>query len=135
MSELPFDHAAVLAVRCPFCGVPAGEPCRTSRGKKKERGQGSFHNERKMVVYPRFGRGETGLKRGRAGTMRVFGFTAEKGATCLTGVALARNAVAVMERLRVRAREENIELDDADMHIVEVDVNDGDQLVVIRTQT
>lgn len=127
----PYDKAAVLAVRCPHCGVQAGERCRTSRGVATE-----IHNERKVLVYPRFGRGEAGLKRGRQGTLRVFGFTAEKGATCLTGVALARNAVAVMERLRARAREdEGIELDDADIHIVEVDANDGDQLVVIRTQT
>lgn len=128
MGELPYDKAAVLAVRCPHCGAQAGERCRTPRGVTTE-----LHNERKVLVYPRFGRGESGLKRGRQGTLRVFGFVAEKGARRLTGVALARNRVAVMERLRVRAREdEGIELADADIHIVEVEAADGDQLVVIR---
>lgn len=132
VSELPFSKPAVLAVCCPHCGASPGERCKTTSGARTE-----FHNERKVVVYPRFSRGGEGLKRGRTGIFRVFALTYRDVVDELcTAVALARNEVAARERLRIRFMETyDAELDMSSVSVTEMDVSLGDQLLLIGVDT
>lgn len=128
-----YSKTAVMGVKCPHCGAQPGKRCRSPNGAVAD-----LHNERKVLVYPRYSRGEHGLKRGRVGKFRVYAvaFVIKPSAELHTAVALARTPVAVLERLRLRVREQHgIELDETDVQVTEVLVTDGDQLVLIGVDT